>query len=158
MKVTSRAHLRDDRVTPRRPTSRLAMGIAGAAVLLGPAACGGSSGGDALTSITVAIPPAVSGIDIYAAQEQGYFTQHHLKVKIKTVNGGAAIVPALASGAVQIGETNVLSVIQGASRGVREPCFAGANTDPASGHYLSLVAGPAPACAAPAASSARPSP
>jgi hypothetical protein len=49
-------------------------------------------------------------------------------------------VPALASGAVHMGESNVLSVIQGASRGVKEPCIAGANTDPPSGHYLSLLA------------------
>jgi NitT/TauT family transport system substrate-binding protein len=122
---------------------RLTIGVAASALLLAPVACGGSDGGaGGTTSITVAIPPAVSGIDVYAAQAQGYFTQHHLKVKIKTVNGGSAIVPALASGAVQIGESNVLSVIQGASRGVKEPCIAGANTDPPSGHYLSLLAGP----------------
>jgi NitT/TauT family transport system substrate-binding protein len=42
-------------------------------------------------------------------------------------------------GSVQIGESNVLSVIQSAARGIDEPCFDGANTDPSSGHYLSLV-------------------
>jgi NitT/TauT family transport system substrate-binding protein len=135
----------DGHLIPRRGgplPRRLAGGIAASALLLAPAACGGSDGGAGGTSITVAIPPAVSGIDVYAAQAQGYFTRRHLKVKIKTVNGGSAIVPALASGAVQIGESNVLSVIQGASRGVKEPCIAGANTDPPSGHYLSLLAGP----------------
>jgi NitT/TauT family transport system substrate-binding protein len=135
----------DDHLTPRLRgplPRRVTAGLAASALLPALVACGGSSGGTGGTSITVAIPPAVSGIDVYAAQAQGYFTQHHLKVKVKTVNGGSAIVPALASGAVQIGESNVLSVIQGASRGVKEPCIAGANTDPPSGHYLSLLAGP----------------
>jgi NitT/TauT family transport system substrate-binding protein len=139
-------HTPDGHLTPRpgRPLPRrLTAGVAASTLLLAPVACGGSDAGPGGTaSITLAIPPAVSGIDVYAAQTQGYFTQHHLKVKIKTVNGGSAIVPALASGSVQIGESNVLSVIQGASRGVKEPCIAGANTDPPSGHYLSLLAGP----------------
>ena len=131
--------------TRRGRAARCAAAIASGALLLPVAACGGS--GDAQASggtrhVTVAIPPAVSGVDVYAAQSQGYFAKHHLSVDVKTMNGGAAIVPALESGAVQIGESNVLSVIQGAARGVKEPCFSGANTDPSNGHYLSLVAAP----------------
>lgn len=129
----------------RSRPGRLAAATAAATLVLTTAACGGSSGGGSSggdQAITVAIPPAVSGVDVYAAQAQGYFARHHLKVKVKTLNGGSAIVPAMASGAVQIGESNVLSVIQGAARGVKDPCFAGANTDPPSGHYLSLVAAP----------------
>ncbi|HVV19560.1 MAG TPA: ABC transporter substrate-binding protein, partial [Pseudonocardiaceae bacterium] len=84
--------------------------------------------------------PVVSGGDVYVAQQQGFFAKHHLDVTVRVLNGGSAIVPAMESGAVDIGESNVVSVIQGAVRGIAEPCFSGANTDPTSGHYLSLVA------------------
>ncbi len=92
------------------------------------------------TSLTVGIPPVISGADVYVAQTEGFFAKNHLSVSVKSLNGGSAIVPAMEGGAVQIGESNVLSVIQGAARGIDEPCFSGANTDPSSGHYLSLVA------------------
>lgn len=124
-----------------RSPARLCGMAACGALLASVAACGGSDSGDA-RSVTVAIPPAVSGIDVYAAQEQGFFRKHHLEVDVRVLNGGSAIVPALEAGSVQIGESNVLSVIQGAARGVQEPCFSGSNTDPRSGHYLSLVAAP----------------
>lgn len=138
-------------VTPRQAAG----GAAVAVLALCAAACGGSGGSSSAGSagsagggsarsgqvqnLTVAIPPVVSGADVYVAQSRGFFAQHHLDVTVKTMNGGAAILPAMQSGAVQIGETNVLSVIQAAARGLREPCIAGHNTDPASGHYLSLV-------------------
>jgi NitT/TauT family transport system substrate-binding protein len=118
----------------------LAVGAAGC----GSSASGGSGGsggsGAPAQSLVVAIPPVISGADVYVAQSQGYFAQHHLNVTVKTLNGGSAIVPAMEGGSVQVGESNVLSIIQGAARGIREPCFSGANTDPPSGHYLSLVA------------------
>lgn len=121
---------------------RIAVGCTAAAVAVGVTACGGSSSAGGNGALTIGIPPVISGADVYVAQERGYFAAHHLKVTVKSLNGGAAIVPAMESGTVQIGETNVVSVIQGASHGINEPCFAGANTDPKSGAYLSLVAGP----------------
>lgn len=128
----------------RRTGRRRRIAAAGmaAAVAIAVAACGGSSSGGGNGKLTVGIPPVISGADVYVAQQQGYFAAHHLKVAVKSLNGGAAIVPALESGAVQVGETNVVSVIQGAAHGISEPCFAGANTDPKGGAYLSLVAGP----------------
>ena len=126
---------------PLALTATLAAVLATAAAGCGSSGPGGSGGsGGQAQSITVAIPPVISGADVYVAQSQGYFTRHHLNVTVKTLNGGSAIVPAMEGGSVQVGESNVLSVIQGAARGIREPCFSGANTDPSSGHYLSLVA------------------
>lgn len=119
---------------------RSGAGIAAACALgaTGLTACGGSGGGDN-GSLTAGVAPVVSGVNVYVAQDEGYFAKQHLHVKIKKLNGGAAIVPALQSGTVQVGQTNVVSAIQGAARGIKEPCFSGANTDPTSGHYLSLV-------------------
>jgi NitT/TauT family transport system substrate-binding protein len=118
-----------------------------AALVLCATACSSASSNTAGTagasgqtqSITVGIPPVISGADIYVAQAEGFFAKNHLNVSVKSLNGGSAIVPAMEGGSVQIGESNVLSVIQGAARGINEPCFSGANTDPGSGHYLSLV-------------------
>ena len=126
-----------------RGIRRTAALIAGGIGTLSLAACGGGSGGgdSGNPSLTVAIPPVVSGADVYVAQEKGFFTRHHLKVTVKILNGGAAMVPAMESGAIDVGESNVVSVIQGAGRGISEPCFTGANTDPDSGTYLSLIAG-----------------
>ena len=130
----------------RRGTARLCAGAAAIAVLTVCAACSGSAGNSQGTaasggtgSLVVGIPPVISGADVYVAQDEGFFAKNHLSVSVKTLNGGSAIVPAMEGGSVQIGESNVLSVIQGAARGIGEPCFAGANTDPPSGHYLSLV-------------------
>jgi NitT/TauT family transport system substrate-binding protein len=126
----------------RSRVRRSATAVAGGVGALALAACGGGSGGSGSgdPSVTVAIPPVISGADVYVAQEQGFFTRHHLKVSVKVLNGGSAIVPAMEGGAVDIGESNVVSVIQGADKHITEPCFTGANTNPTSGHYLSLVA------------------
>jgi NitT/TauT family transport system substrate-binding protein len=125
--------------------SRTARRFAGAAVIVAAAACAACSSGTGTSasggsgSLVVGIPPVISGADIYVAQDEGFFTKNHLNVSVKTLNGGSSIVPAMEGGSVQIGESNVVSIIQGAARGISEPCFAGANTDPSSGHYLSLV-------------------
>lgn len=107
----------------------------GACVALALTACGGggsasassgSSSGGGVTTITVGLPPAVTADAVLIAQEKGYFSQHHLKVNVKTINGGAGAVPALQSGALQVAQSNVLSEIQGAAHGLAVPCFAGA--------------------------------
>lgn len=91
-----------------------------------------------MRSITIGIPPAVTDGSIYLAQEKGIFAKHHLKVSLKILNGGAATVPALESGAIDMAQSNVLSVIQGAGSGIDEPCFAGAFNQ---GKIQGLVAG-----------------
>jgi NitT/TauT family transport system substrate-binding protein len=121
-------------------TAAVALVICAAACSSSDASSAGTTGASGQTaSLTVGIPPVISGADVYVAQAEGYFAKNHLNVSVKSLNGGAANVPAMEGGAIQIGESNVLSVIQGATRGIDEPCFSGANTDPPSGHYLSLV-------------------
>lgn len=130
-----------------RPIRLTAGAVIATALVAGAVACGNSSAGTGRSgsatkteSITVAIPPVISGAAVFVAQAEGYFAKKHLSVSVKLLNGGAAIVPAMEGGSVQVGETNVLSVIQGAAHNIDEPCFSGAFTDPSSGHYLSLVA------------------
>lgn len=129
------------RARRRSPWSAQGMRLIGAgacvtAVALAVAACGGSSSpstsskpsssGGSTTSIVVGIPPVISADAVSLAEEKGYFADAHLKVKVKILNGGAATVPALESGAINVAQSNILSEIQGASSGVHVPCFAGA--------------------------------
>src|SRR5215469_10885864 len=101
----------------------------------------GSGGAAAVTTtITVGIPAAITADAVLIAQDKGYFTQHHLKVNVETLNGGAANVPALQGGAIQIAQSNVLSEIQGAAQGLAVPCFAGAFALTQAGSFLPLVA------------------
>lgn len=77
-------------------------------------------------SLTIGIAPAVTTGSIYLAQEEGIFAKNHLNVTLKILNGGAATVPALEAGAINMAQSNVLSVIQSGIAGIDEPCFAGA--------------------------------
>ena len=100
----------------------------------------GSGGAAAVTTITVGIPAAITADAVLVARDKGYFTQHQLKVNVETLNGGAANVPALQGGAIQIAQSNVLSEIQGAAQGLAVPCFAGAFALTPTGSFLPLVA------------------
>ena len=96
----------------------------------------GSGGAAAVTTITVGIPAAITADAVLVARDKGYFTQHQLKVNVETLNGGAANVPALQGGAIQIAQSNVLSEIQGAAQGLAVPCFAGAFALTPTGSFL----------------------
>ncbi len=106
----------------------------------GSGGSGGNTGGG-VTSITVGTVPAVSGAIIGYAADKGYFAKHNLNVTTKDLNGGAAAVPALQGNAIQVAQSNVLSVIQGAGQGLNVPCFAGAFNFGGDGVSLPLIAG-----------------
>ena len=123
---------------------RALIGVASIALVAG---CGGNSntssgnGGGGVSSITVGTVPAVSGAIIGYAADKGYFSKHNLNVKTMDLNGGAAAVPALQGNAIQVAQSNVLSVIQGANQGLTVPCFAGAFNFGGAGVSLPLIAG-----------------
>lgn len=132
----------------RRQRSRVS-GICGigAAVTAGLAiaGCGGGSSGASSSNgaaadrnLVIGIPPAVTTGSLYLAKQQGIFAKNGLNVTIKSLNGGAATVPALESGAINLAQSNVLSVIQGANSGIDAPCFAGAFSQR---HIQALIAG-----------------
>lgn len=131
---------------PRRWSRPAAVAVTSIAIALSAAACG-SEASDASGSsrtITVGVPPNATGKYIDFAAENGYFDKHDLTVKTVSINGGAGAVPALESNSIQIGQSNVLSVIQGAKHGLETPCFAGAiSVDDADGSDpLPLVSSP----------------
>jgi NitT/TauT family transport system substrate-binding protein len=140
------------RAETRRPPGRRRALIGALAAIL-PAAgllagCGGGSGGSgggsspssSTGTLTVGIPPVTDIGNLYAAQSLGYFKDRGLTVKITFLNGGAALIPAMESGSVDLGQSNLVSVLQAQQQNLGIKCFAGAWRSPTA-PQLSLVVG-----------------
>jgi len=126
-----------------RRTAALATAATAAGILLAACGSGGHSGGGATTAtLTVGVPPVVELGDLYTADSKGFFAREGLTVKITRLNGGAALVPALVSGTVQIGQSNIVSVLQAQQQNIGMRCFAAGYRSPSAGAELSLVVSP----------------
>ncbi|MFI6370476.1 ABC transporter substrate-binding protein [Streptomyces sp. NPDC050546] len=107
----------------RRPLIRLAA----VSVLFTAAACGSSDGGDSsdggtssggVRTVKVGLIPIVDVAPLYLGQKQGFFEKQGLKLEFTTAQGGAAIVPGVASGQFQFGFSNVTSLMVAQTNGV----------------------------------------
>lgn len=102
-----------------------------------------SSGGNGKpATLTVGILPVADAGGYFVAEAQGFFRKHGLRVKSATITGGAALIPALDSGAMNVGFSNLVSVLQAGARNLGVQCLAGTLRKPATGHNLSLVVSP----------------
>lgn len=63
-----------------------------------------------LTTIRVASTPIDVGAEVYFGQALGLFKAAGLDVQIQTIDNGAAIAAAVAGGAADIGQSNVVSI------------------------------------------------
>ncbi|MFF4884667.1 ABC transporter substrate-binding protein [Streptomyces nigra] len=105
---------------------RLSAGLTAGALLLVATACGssgdepskggGSSGG--VTTVKVGLIPIVDVAPLYLGQKKGFFKEQSLELEFTTAQGGAAIVPGVASGQFQFGFSNVTSLMVAQSNGV----------------------------------------
>ncbi|MDI9830087.1 ABC transporter substrate-binding protein [Streptomyces sp. KAU_LT] len=105
---------------------RLSAGLTAGALLLVATACGssgdepskggGSSGG--VTTVKVGLIPIVDVAPLYLGQKKGFFEKQGLELEFTTAQGGAAIVPGVASGQFQFGFSNVTSLMVAQSNGV----------------------------------------
>ncbi|WP_338905154.1 ABC transporter substrate-binding protein [Streptomyces nigra] len=105
---------------------RLSAGLTAGALLLVATACGssgdepskggGSSGG--VTTVKVGLIPIVDVAPLYLGQKKGFFKEQGLDLEFTTAQGGAAIVPGVASGQFQFGFSNVTSLMVAQSNGV----------------------------------------
>jgi NitT/TauT family transport system substrate-binding protein len=77
-----------------------------------------TSGGGELTPVEVGVIPIVDVAPIYLGVEEGIFEKHGLDVTLTLAQGGAAIVPAVQSGQMEFGFSNVTSLAIGRSQGL----------------------------------------
>ncbi|MBD8043282.1 ABC transporter substrate-binding protein [Arthrobacter sp. Sa2BUA2] len=109
---------------------RKLVAAAATAALLGLTACGsgslsstdetssGSPAAEGLTAIEVGVIPIVDVAPIYLGVEEGLFEAEGLDVTLTLAQGGAAIVPAVTSGQMDFGFSNITSMIVGRSKGL----------------------------------------
>lgn len=134
---------------------RISRGPLALAVAMGLllAACGGSDdggqpaggqagggGGPEVKELTVGVLPVVDVAPLYIADKAGYFQAEGLTVKFQQAQGGAAIIPAMVAGDVQVAFSNYVSLYLARSNnidlrivgeGVRAaPGFSGVMTMP----------------------------
>ena len=63
-----------------------------------------------MTTLRIASTPIDVGAEVYYAQALGMFKQAGLDVQIQSIDNGAAIAAAVAGGAADIGQSNVVSL------------------------------------------------
>ncbi len=117
-----------------RPTHAL-VALAVAAVPL--AACGGESAGEDATDATsaatdetaeaagteldtvrVGVIPIVDVAPLYLGEEQGFFAEEGLALEMESGQGGAAIVPGVVAGQLEVGFSNVTSLLLASAEGL----------------------------------------
>jgi NitT/TauT family transport system substrate-binding protein len=103
----------------------LIAGIGAITIALALGACGGesspassSSSGSKPDAVTVGVIPIVDVAPIYLGKEQGFFSAEKIELKLETAQGGATIIPAVASGQYQFGFSNVTSLLLAQNKGL----------------------------------------
>jgi NitT/TauT family transport system substrate-binding protein len=77
-----------------------------------------SSEAQQLTKVRVSTIPIIDTAPLAAAIAQGYFKEAGLDVDTTPTVGGAVGLPALAAGQIQIGYSNIVSIVLGAYQGL----------------------------------------
>jgi NitT/TauT family transport system substrate-binding protein len=112
-------------VPARRGARRGVVAIAVAvAALMGIAACGGGGdsgggGGSASnkpTTLKVGVIPIADVAPLYVGMKQGFFKQENLTIKPQLAEGGATITAQTVSGDLQVGFSNVTSLVIASSK------------------------------------------
>ena len=73
---------------------------------------------ETLTKVRVAAIPIDVSATVYYALDLGMFKKAGLDVDILSMGSGAAVAPAVSSGAVDIGSSNFISLAQGHEHGI----------------------------------------
>lgn len=102
---------------------------------------GGSLDPNNPTTVTVADVAGIPSAFLMYGKQEGMFAEHGIELQVNTGAGGAAIIPGVVSGSYDMGGSNVMSVLVGASKGVpitmvTSGTFAGAKPESAFGAIL----------------------
>ncbi len=73
--------------------------------------------------------PIAESAQLYVGIEKGFFKQEGLEIEILSLSGGAKILEALASGSIDIGFSNVVSLILARASGLRFIALTGAGIE-----------------------------
>jgi NitT/TauT family transport system substrate-binding protein len=109
------------RAAARRWLAAVAISVA---ALMGIAACGGGDddgggGGSASnkpTTLKVGVIPIADVAPLYVGMKQGFFKQENLTIQPQLAEGGATITAQVVSGDLQIGFSNVTSLVIASSK------------------------------------------
>ena len=99
----------------KRSSALTGMALALAGVSAGRRAAGAQG---SLASINVTTTPTESGMQVYYAQDRGFFKAGGLEAQVQAISNGGAVVSAVMSGATDIGESNVVSLAAAHGRGL----------------------------------------
>jgi NitT/TauT family transport system substrate-binding protein len=105
--------------------------------VVGAAGCGGGSGGGSSSGsgpvkLTVQdIAGVPSGFLSFGVQK-GFFQKRGLDVKVVPAQGGATIIPAVVSGKIEIGGSNLVSTLLATSKGLPIQVIAAGTSAPSS--------------------------
>jgi NitT/TauT family transport system substrate-binding protein len=88
------------------------------------------------TTVRVGVVPVVDVAPLFLGVEKGFFRDEELTIKTQFAEGGAAIVPAVMSGDLEIGFSNTTSLVIASSKGlplriIATGARAGTNADDA---------------------------
>lgn len=81
-------------------------------------AAGTSSSNGSLTKVSVGVIPIVDVAPIYLGEQEGFFKEQGLDLEFVSAQGGAAIVPAVTSGTMDFGFSNISSMFVAKSKGL----------------------------------------
>jgi NitT/TauT family transport system substrate-binding protein len=112
----------------------------------GSEAGGGGEGGTGTQTVALGVIPIIDVAPVYLGQEQGFFEEQGIELEISTGQGGAAIVPGVASGSIDIGFGNNFSLVVAASAGLPLRVIASAvdsTRDPERDPFTIVTADPA---------------
>ena len=121
------------------------------------ASSGGKSGGT--TKLTVQETAGVPSTFVAFGIEKGMFTKQKLEIDLEPTQGGAATIPALISGDIQVGGSNVVSLLLASAKDLPIRAIAGGTSAQAAGEkdFGALLVAKGQGISSPRTSRARPS-
>jgi NitT/TauT family transport system substrate-binding protein len=94
---------------------------------------GAPSGEGGTTKLAVQETAGVPSAFVAFGIEKGFFSKQKLEIDLQPTQGGAATIPALVSGDIQVGGSNVVSLLLASSKDLPIQAIAGGTTAQASG-------------------------
>lgn len=97
----------------------------------GDATAGGDGSANEVTTLKVGVIPIADVAPLYLGMKKGFFEDERLRIEPQLAQGGAAIVPAVVSGANDIGFSNVVSLMIAGGEGLPLEIVSPANEEAA---------------------------